>query len=399
MTSDHNAPAGAPAARILVVDDSEMNRDLLSRRLEKQGYRVGLANDGAAALARLAEEAYDLVLLDIMMPGIDGYEVLGRIKADAALSHLPVVMISALGESESVVRCLDLGAEDYLPKPFNPAILKARVEASLNKKRLHDRERLYAEAMERELEIGRRIQQGFLPEALPEPPGYEIAAHFAPARQVAGDFYDAFTLDSGRIALILADVCDKGVGAALYMALFRSLLRAAATHPLSSALAPEALLKASMGFTNDYIAETHERANMFATVFFALLEPETARLCYINAGHEPALVLRRGEVALHLATTGPAAGLSPGVPFAVGEAYLEPCDLLLAYTDGLTEAEGPEGFFGEDRLHRLLGAHQATAPAALLAALAEAVARHGDGLERSDDLTLLAVRRAAGIQL
>src|SRR5262249_51375658 len=159
--------------------------------------------------------------------------------------------------------CLELGAEDYLPKPFNPTILKARVGSSLERKRLRDQERVWAKAMERELEIGRNIQAGFLPDALPEAAGWEIAARFAPARQCGGDFYDAFTLSDGTVALVISDVCDKGVGAALFMAVFRSMLRALATRGAGTET-PEALLQKTVVFANDYIATTHGKSNMFA---------------------------------------------------------------------------------------------------------------------------------------
>ncbi|MDQ2669057.1 MAG: response regulator, partial [Gemmatimonadota bacterium] len=124
------APAAA-GARILVVDDTEANRDLLSRRLEKQGHTVAAVGGGAAALERLRTEPFDLVLLDIMMPDMNGYEVLERLKSDRDLRHLPVIMITAITEMDSVVRCIELGAEDHLAKPFNATLLRARIDASL----------------------------------------------------------------------------------------------------------------------------------------------------------------------------------------------------------------------------------------------------------------------------
>ena len=128
----------AVASRILVVDDNASNRDLLSRRLVREGYRVIAAENGAEALALTTAEAFDLVLLDLMMPGMSGFEVLCRLKADAATRHVPVIMISALDELDSTVRCIEAGAEDYLPKPFNPVLLRARIGACLEKKRLLD---------------------------------------------------------------------------------------------------------------------------------------------------------------------------------------------------------------------------------------------------------------------
>src|SRR6185295_3398345 len=277
---------GGETGRLLVVDDVEMNRDLLTRRLQQQGHTVSAAENGRRALEMIRAADYDLVLLDIMMPEMDGYQVLEEMRNDAALKHIPVIMISAVSEMESVVKCIELGATDYLPKPFNTVLLKARVGATLEKKRLRDKERLYAKSLERELEIGREIQRSFLPEELPRAEGWEIAARFRPARQVAGDFYDAFALpSSGRIGLVVADVCDKGVGAALFMALFRSLVRATATGMAWEADAAAGLLRV-VRLTNDYIARTHGRSNMFATLFFGVLDPATGDLAYVNGGHE-----------------------------------------------------------------------------------------------------------------
>src|SRR5512132_1940677 len=138
-------------SRILVVDDNEANRDMLSRRLARQGHGVEMAAGGQEALQRLGAEPFDLVLLDIMMPEMNGYEVLERLKADEHLRHTPVIMISAVDQLESVVRCIELGAEDYLPKPFNPILLRARVGATLEKKRLRDEIVAYLDRIEREL--------------------------------------------------------------------------------------------------------------------------------------------------------------------------------------------------------------------------------------------------------
>lgn len=126
---------------VLVVDDNEMNRDMLARRLERQGCRSILAEDGVQALEVLAQHSFDLILLDIMMPRMTGYEVLERVKQDTSTRHIPVIMISALDDLDSVVKCIENGADDYLFKPFNPVLLKARISASLDKKRLHDQER------------------------------------------------------------------------------------------------------------------------------------------------------------------------------------------------------------------------------------------------------------------
>ncbi|MDE3089520.1 MAG: response regulator, partial [Chloroflexota bacterium] len=292
------------SGRILVVDDNQLNRMVLTRALTEQGHQAATAENGLQALKLLsagqadASASFDIVLLDIEMPEMDGFQVLQYLKSDAALRDIPVIVISALDEMESAIRCIEMGAEDFLPKPFNPVLLRARIDASLEKKRLRDREHLYLKGLERELEIGREIQFSFLPDALPQPPGWEIAARFLPARQVSGDLYDVFALHGdAQIGLVIADVCDKGVGAALYMALFRSLLRVTSNldyfadrHRPSAPSNPAANLKNAVALTNNYIARTHEQASMFATLFFGILDPATGALIYINGGHQPPII-------------------------------------------------------------------------------------------------------------
>jgi sigma-B regulation protein RsbU (phosphoserine phosphatase) len=382
-------------ARLLVVDDVEMNRDLLSRRLKQQGHDVATAENGRQALEKIRADSFDLVLLDIMMPEMDGYQVLAEMMGDPVLKHVPVIMISAVTEMDSVVKCIEMGATDYLPKPFNPVLLKARVGATLEKKRLRDKEQLWAKSLERELEIGREIQKSFLPEELPRVSGWEIAARFTPARQVAGDFYDAFALPGGGIGLVVADVCDKGVGAALFMALFRSLLRATATGDSSWAQESDTTteLLRTVRLTNDYIARTHGRSCMFATLFFAALDPATGSLLYVNGGHEAPVLFGAGGVRSRLSPTGPAVGMMPEAVFDVGRAGLESGEGLFAFTDGVTDASGASGRYGEERLLALLAGPVASA-VSLLDSVESSVLAHAAGADQADDITLLAVRRA-----
>jgi CheY-like chemotaxis protein len=176
------------APKILIVDDEPFNVDYLEQELEDSDYLTIAAVDGQEALAKVRSEAPDLVLLDIMMPGMDGFEVLSRLKADPATRDIPVIIISASNSLQSVVKGIQLGAEDYLPKPFEPVLLHARISSSLEKKRLRDLEHQYMRGLERELDIAREIQQGFLPSELPEVDGWEIASFFKAAREVAGDY-------------------------------------------------------------------------------------------------------------------------------------------------------------------------------------------------------------------
>jgi serine phosphatase RsbU (regulator of sigma subunit) len=378
---------------ILVVDDNEANRDVLSRRLKKQGHSVAVAEHGRQALEMLRTQPFDLILLDVMMPEMNGYQVLEELKHHGAWRHIPVIMISALDDIDSVVRCIELGAEDYLYKPFNPVLLKARVSASLEKKWLRDQEQAYLQAVKRELELGRRIQADFLPGTLPRLPGWEIDAVFQPAREVAGDFYDVFVLPGDTIGLVIADVCDKGVGAALFMALCRSLIRSFAEQ--MTTIATDALQ--AVPLTNNYIVRHHHnhrnRMHMFATLFFGVLQPSTGVLTYTNAGHEPPLLIGAGGVRQLLEPTGPAVGFMAESAFGQAQVCIEPGELVFAYTDGITEARGPEGgFFGEEPLMDLLNC-PASSAAALMEQVQEEVGRHIADSTPSDDITMLAVRR------
>ena len=266
---------------------------------------------------------------------------------------------------------------------------------------------------ERELEIGRQIQSGFLPDRLPVPQGWEIEIEFRPARQVSGDFYDVFEIvDGRRIALIVADVCDKGVGAALFMALIRTLLRHTAENsglqhvagghgahrstptPLGRPVVGAAALLAAVEATNRYLIDTHPKQGYFATLFFAVLDPATGRLVYVNCGHNPPLVLGAdGTPRAELEPTGPAVGVVPHGVFLLGHDRLRPGESLFAYTDGVTEARAAGGeLFGEDRLRALASAPLDGARALLDRAM-DAIGGHAAGAEQYDDITMMAVRR------
>ena len=287
-------------------------------------------------------------------------------------------------------------------RSFDPTILRARISACLEKKRLRDFEKRHARSLELELAIGRAIQNSFLPSDMPSVPGWEITARVRSARQVAGDYYDVFPVADGQaLALIVADVCDKGVAAALFMAVSRSLLRATATQRFGTGGAParddEAALRHTVSFVSDYIANVHGRTNMFATLFFGLLDPHSGSLLYINGGHDAPMICGGGGIRATLPPTGPALGLMPGLDFKVSRAELAPGELLLLYTDGVTDARSTEGFvFGEARLEALAARLAGGSAAALLDAIEAAVDAHSTGLDPFDDITLMGVKRAGG---
>ena len=273
---------------------------------------------------------------------------------------------------------------------------------------LRERDRIRAIAFE--LEKGRQIQKNFLPEAIPDLPDWEISTCFYPAKEVSGDFYDVFTLPGGYLGLVIADVCDKGVGSALYMALFRSLIRVFSEQILSGRTRVDAGDSAPDGsdwaepqnalnavrFTNDYIARTHGEEGMFATLFFGLLEPSTGRLWYINAGHEPLVILGTDGIKATLGPTGPAVGVIPGAKFTVRQIDIENGEFLVGYTDGVTEARSPDDeLFTRNRLRSLMAQPFASA-SELLEGIKAGLFGFVKEAPQSDDVTLLAVQRAAG---
>jgi serine phosphatase RsbU (regulator of sigma subunit) len=387
--------------KILVVDDEPLNVDYLEQELTDLNYETITAFNGQEALEKITGESPDLVLLDIMMPVMDGFAVLEKVKADPSLRGIPVIVISANNDLQSVVRGIKLGAEDYLPKPFEPTLLQARIQSSLEKKRLHDLQDLYLKSLEREMNIARDIQKEFLPARLPEIAGWDIAYYFKAAKEVAGDFYDAFILPDGTLTFIVADVCGKGIGAALFMSLFRSLIHAAATADQFSpgqeqkTFTPEERLLHVILLTNNYVTETHGEASMFATIFIGILNPKNGRLCYINGGNEPALVVDKDrKIQSRLSRTGPAIGVIAQAKFVVSEIALAHDDLLLAFTDGIPDTRNINGeFFGNERLQALLTPD--STPAELLSKIESELNQFIGEAEQYDDITLLAIKRNA----
>lgn len=379
--------------KILVVDDEEFNVDYLIQELEDFGVDTISANNGEEALSKINEHLPDLVLLDIMMPKKDGFEVLSELKASKVHRDIPVIVISAHSDMENVLKGIELGAEDYLPKPFDPLLLKARVNASLEKKRFRNLEKKYIESIERELHIGRDIQAGFLPDALPPIKGWEIEAYFQAAKEVSGDFYDVFELLDGKIGLAIGDVTDKGVGSALYMALYRSLLRATMLQELgSSEINVHGRLKHAVEHTNAYICNNHP-APRFLTLFFAILDPNTGVLQYINAGHDHPFLLDPNGKLREIRPTGPMIGVMAESEFEVASLEFEQKMELFVYTDGATDILNGDGeVYGKQRLMKFLTSSLRPAKILISNLVMEFDAYKGE-IDQYDDIALLAIQR------
>ncbi|MCF7765196.1 MAG: response regulator [Verrucomicrobia bacterium] len=275
---------------LLVVDDEESNRALLARRLRRQGYSVSLAENGRQALAKLDRQPFDLVLLDILMPEMDGYEVLNSIKVHEVHRHLPVIMTTAIDDLDSVVRCILRGAEDYLTKPFDPVVLRARVGSSLEKKRLHDCEQQTYQALlksQRQLAAELAEAAAYVQSILPKPLSgcIEASWQFLPSARLGGDAFDCFWLDEDHFAIYLLDVCSHGVGAALLSVSVMNVLRSRAL-PDTDFHAPEAVLRA---LNEAFAMERHH--NLYFTIWYGVFQRSSRRLTYASGGHPPALLL------------------------------------------------------------------------------------------------------------
>lgn len=387
--------ASHPGAKILVVDDIEDNRDLLTRRLGRLGYAsVVTAADGAEALQKLGEQAFDLVLLDVMMPVIGGVEVLTSMRDQGRLEDTPVLMISAATEIETVVRCLELGAEDYLPKPFNPLVLKARVTSVLEKKFLRAEVRRQFARLAAELAQARSQQLSMLPTEFPQPSSQcpvETHAVLHPAQEVGGDLYDFFEVGPDTICLAVGDVSGKGLPAALFMARTRSLLRAGTLQFLQTMnrVPQPSELVATL---NEELCKNNPES-MFVTLFVGFLDLRTGLLRYVNAGHVPPVLVRAGVAT---AIGGPAdlpLGALHMIDHTDAELALQEGDALVIMTDGIGDTENVEG--RDYTLNRALVdlTEMANAPAAeLTAGLLSRVLAFAGEAPQFDDITVLAIR-------
>jgi sigma-B regulation protein RsbU (phosphoserine phosphatase) len=408
---------------ILLVADNKAINNTLTQVLSSLAQRVFVVNEAQQALALIDSSAFNLVLLAARLPDMEVQEFLRRIKNADGMDAVVTIVIGDPDQGAELEQCLEAGVDDFLITPISPGLLKARVQFVLERKRLrhtheHSLKNVELLKIEHDIQIARRIQAGFLPTELPRPAGWDIAACFQPAREVAGDFYDAFMLSQNRrLGFVIADVVDKGVPAALFMALVRSLTRAFAqqnyslnwteilqTNPSAQPFARKQArampttgtmaLKNAVQLTNNYIIENHMQDNMFATLFFGMLDPATGQLAYINAGHNPPVIFDdKGNLKLELKPTSMAVGMMPDTNYSIEFAQMDPGDFIFCYTDGVTEARNAAGdFFMEKRLFEVLAQPIKTAQGLVdqvYATLQDFVA----GAVQFDDITMIALMR------
>jgi sigma-B regulation protein RsbU (phosphoserine phosphatase) len=379
--------------KILVVDD-EPDLELLVRQKFRRHIREGqfsfvFARNGVDALEKLrAEPDVDLVLTDINMPEMDGLTLL--VKLNELNLLLKAVIVSAYGDMENIRTAMNRGAADFLTKPIDFQDMEITVNKTVQqlqtlKEAVREHDQLVS--IRHELDIASEIQQSILPCTFPPYPerrDFDIFAEMLPAREVGGDFYDFFLIDDDHLALVIGDVSGKGVPAALFMAVTRTMLRSTALAGRSPA---ECLQRVNGLLCLENASE------MFVTVFYGILNTHTGDLAYSNGGHNPPYLLRGNGRAELLAGTGDMVlGALEKTAYREKTAALGAGDAIFLYTDGVTEAMDAAGnLFSDQRLAALLGQVQGATPEQLIRAVVGAVKQHSGDTPQSDDITALAV--------
>jgi sigma-B regulation protein RsbU (phosphoserine phosphatase) len=371
-------------SRILIVDDVKANLDVLVQAL-REDYKLSVALNGESALRSADKTTPDLVLLDIMMPGMDGYEVCRRLRAAPQTREVPVMFLSALEEVGNKALGFEVGGNDYLTKPFEMLEVKARVRSLLKAKAYSD---AVKEKMASELRIAREIQLGILPadvSACTRGTGLDVRAVLEPAQEVGGDLYEVLRAGEDRVVVVVGDVSGKGVPAALFMAVTTTLARVVARELER----PEEILLR----VNDALTAQNPRG-MFVTLSCAVFQPRAGKVTCASAGHPSPILLRSGQApSLPFPSSGLIAGIMAGTETHGQALDLQPGDMLVFYTDGVTEAFNAEGQqFGEGRLLAHLADVSGLSPAETVASVLGAVRKHAGSHPQSDDITILAVR-------
>ncbi len=370
--------------RILLVDDARINIDILVAAL-KQDYKLSVALSGEAALEIAARTPPDLVLLDIMMPGLDGYEVCQRFRKMPAMADVPVVFLSSLDEVQNKTRGFEVGANDYITKPFEMLEVQARVRSLIKAKAYNDSVK---EQLAAELRVAREIQMGMLPHdftAFEQAYGVSFGAVLEPTREVGGDLYGVCAAGPERLMIFLGDVSGKGIPASLFMVRAVSLARWLARDIAD----PERIVTR----LNEELA-TDNASCMFVTFVCAVFEPALRRLTLSNAGHcHPVLLPYDAPPSWLRQKGGPALGFEPNLKFDQMEVTLRPGDAVVFYTDGVTEAfNAADEMYDRPRLlsdaEPFAGQPADAISAGLLAKVREFV---GDA-PQSDDIALLVLR-------
>jgi serine phosphatase RsbU (regulator of sigma subunit) len=384
--------AGEQGPHVLLVDDDADILRIVQFYLKKQKYNVHTAASGEEALTILnGHPDIELVLSDVMMPGMSGLDLLKAIRAEPRTSDLSVVLISAEGQTAKKVAGLELGADDYITKPFNFDELQARVRNHIRLRRLqrevlqkNDLLRTKNEQFLRDLEAARNVQLALMPSKFPDLGTYCIGARYIPLEQVGGDFFDVVSLDGGaKIGLFIADVCGHGIAAAFVTAMTKISFRNAC-YGVSE---PGAVL-AQMNRELNAVLQ-----GGFVTAFYAVFDVQRRSIRYASGGHPPVLVARRGEPkVIELSPQSTFLGAFPLMEYPETDFQCQPGDCLLFYTDGLLETRNEKReSYGSERLAKSLLANASRGVQELINLTVFELFEYMGSTPLEDDVTLLGV--------
>jgi sigma-B regulation protein RsbU (phosphoserine phosphatase) len=389
---------------VLIVDDDQIAREMLARQLSAWGYQVALAHDGRDAWEKFQAGHFSLVISDWHMPGLDGLELLGRVRSAPAAQYVYCILLTVRSQLDDLIQGMEAGADDFLTKPFEPAELRVRLQAGRRIIELERRLRQANRRMTQDLKTAARIQQSLLPARIPPFAGGRFAWGYRPCDELGGDILNVLPLSDEKVALYLLDVSGHGVSAALLSVALSRLLTTATNssslireksngEPDAYRIVPpaEVLARLNERFLQDLEGEK------FFTILYGILDLSSHELCYASGGHLPALVLSPGGQVKTLASTGPLVGVIDGATFDECHVRLGPRDRLLVYSDGITEAVNAAGQqFGLERLIEVVQAMPSDTIQESIDSLMRRIEEWAHPLGLRDDVSCLAAEAVKG---
>ena len=383
--------------KVLLVDDNPTNLQVLVQTLTGRGYKLLVAKNGEDALTIAAKTRPALVLLDIMMPGMDGYEVCRRLKADSETRDTAVIFLSALGGTQDKVRGLELGAVDYVGKPFQAEEVVARVNTHVTIRRLQQELQVANRRMKHDLDAAARVQQALLPDREPDTDRVRFAWAYRPCDELAGDSLNFFGLDDRHIGFYVFDVSGHGVPSALLsVSVTRSLLpgvgpTSLVTAPNSDTPGLTVVSPAEVARRLNELYQMDSRNRQYLTLLYGVLDTVEHRLQCVSAGHPGPVLVRQGERPQAFSLPAIPIGMMDGTTYTDTVIDLQPGDRFYLYSDGVTEETNPDDLpFGEERLSETLDDARTQALDQSVEQLVGAVLAWRGGERLSDDVTVLA---------
>lgn len=380
------------AAKILVVDDEPRNVKVLQIQLQARGFKVLSAGDGLEALEIVSKEMPDLILLDINMPKLDGFEVVERVRSDEKTAFIPIVMITALRDTqENRIKAVEAGADDFIEKPFNSFEVLARIKSLLRIKLYHDTLEQHNARLEAELQMARSVQEIIIPQnGTQDLAGYRIASYCKPALAVGGDFFDIWKIAENQVGILISDVMGHGASAALVTVFIKTVL---AEHKEQVENDPAKLLQILNERFNEIISS---QLFMFATAFCAIFDLRKQQIICANAGHPSPFLQHDQQSECERITdkhTGNGLGIQQESKYQNCFYSFETSSRAFLYTDGVYEVKNQQGVeFTVDRLQNVVTNCPNDSPSQLIDAVLNNIKDFTDGSTKEDDFTMIAIQ-------